>query len=436
MNSYEAYQFIEIIKGEPSINAKTAFLEEFLEDDFFKKIIEYTYNPFITFGVKNIEISGKGENDFCEATWDLLDKLRYREFTGNLARDSIIQYTKGLNKESADLFNRILKKDLEAGFNVKSINKACHNLIPTFSYMRCSLPKDVRLEEWPWHSGIYLQEKLDGMFMNLTLHEENVSINSRKGQEYPFDWFVGLAIEAKLNLENNYQYHGELFVIDGDEILERKKGNGILNSVLKGGSFGFNQKPLYIVWDMIPLKNALTGIPCTISYDQRLFQLNELISQYSNSYIKVINNYMFDDLNIARQYTNKLIENGSEGAILKRPDGIWKNGTSRDQVKLKAEKEAEMRIVSFLDGTGKNKDTFGSLFCRSEDAIISCSVSGFTDDMRQEIWDNREDWLDEIITVRYHEQITNEKGEKSLFLPRFVERRLDRERASYEKEFE
>ena len=52
-----------------------------------------------------------------------------------------------LSKESAELFWRIITKDLRAGFEASTTNKAIKGLIPTFPYMRCSLPNDMKLDE-------------------------------------------------------------------------------------------------------------------------------------------------------------------------------------------------------------------------------------------------------------------------------------------------
>ena len=88
-------------------------------------------------------------------------------------------------------------------------------------------------------------------------------------------------------------------------------------------------------------------------------------------------------------------------------------------------------------GTGKNEHTFGSLYCISEDEKVECNVSGFTDEMRMEIFEHWEDWQDTIISVKYNEVITDKKRKtKSLFLPRFVEHRVDRDTASLLEEFE
>ena len=106
---------------------------------------------------------------------------------------------------------------------------------------------------------------------------------------------------------------------------------------------------------------------------------------------------------------------------------IWKNGTSKDQVKVKLEAEIDLKITGFNKGNGKNSELFGSLICESSDGMLSVNVSGFKDKDRKEIFDNFEFYKNEIITVKANALMKHPKEESySLFLPRFVEMRQDK----------
>ncbi|WP_418625471.1 hypothetical protein [Sutterella wadsworthensis] len=58
--------------------------------------------------------------------------------------------------------------------------------------------------------------------------------------------------------------------------------------------------------------------------------------------------------------------------------------------------------------------------------MLCTSVSGFNDKMRKEIWENRSNYLDKIVTVRFNDIMQKEGEVASLFLPRFVEFRNDK----------
>jgi DNA ligase-1 len=428
MNSNEIYEALEVIASNPSKLYKIDLLTEFLEDEEFKRVIVLAYNPFITFGVKSktINISYPGDKVFNDQIYNVFDKLSTRVLTGNAAREEIFYQMSLMSTESQILFNRILDKNLEAGFDVKSINKACKGLIPTFAYMRCSLPKDSDPSKWDWDVPHYSQEKADGLFINITyLSKGAIVLNTRKGQEFPIWDFWQLTSEIKAHLISNHQYHGELLVTRNGEILSRKEGNGVLNSVMKGGLFGEGEKPFVKLWDSIPM-DVLSGQKRSNIYTTRYNNLVILLEGASDI-IKVIETKQVKSLDEAQDHYTKMRSEGKEGTILKRNIGLWKDGTSKDQVKFKDEKVADLRVLAMNEGSGKNKETFGSLLCASEDGLLMVSVSGFTDEKRLEIYDAWGTWEGSIIHVKYNELIHDVNGEYSLFLPRFDGIAFDKE---------
>jgi hypothetical protein len=80
--------------------------------------------------------------------------------------------------------------------------------------------------------------------------------------------------------------------------------------------------------------------------------------------------------------------------------------------------------------TRKNEKWFGSLICESSDGLVQTNVSGFSDADRERITKEMDEWIDKkIITVRANSLMPNDKGPRRLFLPRFVEERLDKTEA-------
>ena len=87
---------------------------------------------------------------------------------------------------------------------------------------------------------------------------------------------------------------------------------------------------------------------------------------------------------------------------------------------------------------------FGSLKCRTCDHLLEVNVSGFSDALRREIWENIDEWTGNgqggaIITVISNEILLPSQSNPlhSLFLPRFEERRHDKDKAdSLQRVFE
>ena len=422
MDSSTIYSCLDIIAGEPKTSVKIALLEEFLEDEDFRDIISMAYNPLVTYGVLAIEPPlVPGDQDFTMHTFDILEKLANRELTGNEAHAEIKDQLSVLNKESGELFIQILNKDLRAGFTAKSINKARPGTIQRFPYMRCSTLNEVDLKLFDWNLGVYSQVKADGMFCNIDA-SDGIRIFTRQGQPFP-GWVSRSLYDV---LMPGYQYHGEMVMYKDNQALSRKTSNGLLNKVRQYGDLSDREEIHFFLWDMVPIKGIAEGEHVE-AYSSRFANLQQMLFQH----VKTVHTIPFKvvhSIDEAQEHFKKLIDKGYEGTILKDSRAIWKDGTSRLQVKLKAEKECELRVIGLNEGKGKYKGSTGSIVCSSDDGGVEVNVSGFTDEERDEIWDNWSKWINSIVTVRFNEVIDDKNSDKlSLFSPRFVEKREDKQ---------
>jgi DNA ligase-1 len=288
------------------------------------------------------------------------------------------------------------------------INKAYPKLIPVPGYMRCSLPKETNIFEWPWLAGVISQEKLNGSFLNVTFND-SVQLMTRKGQFYAPESFKEIVEAVDLCFPNKHQAHGEILVIRDDKILSRSTGNGILNHVRKGGSFKSNEKPFLNLWDIVSLK-VLEGEEKGQPYAVRYAMLKEICYMRRNI-LQVVPNRVVYSYAEAIEHFKEIRSKGGEGTVIKHPDGLWQNTTSRFQVKVKDEKEADLRVIGKNAGKGKNITTFGSLICITEDEQLLVSVSGFTDKQREEINENFDKYLYRIIPVLFTDLIKAKNSE-------------------------
>jgi DNA ligase-1 len=428
MNGSEAFACVEMIYGVNGNNDKLELLAEFGEDDFFRQILNLAYNPFIRFHLtsKQVRVKEYGDHLFDNYDVNLLMNLQKRTVSGNDAIFMVQERLRLLDKENQELFCRILDKDLKFNAGLTMINKACPGLLPKVCYMRCSLLKDVPKFDW---QGAIVQEKMDGMFMNASKMNEQIQFTTRKGQQLPpFPNITGELLEA---MEDNTQLHGEVLVVKKEKYLDRKTANGILNSALKMGEFPSGYTFVYFVWDVITYHDILNRKSPT-PYHKRLSTLNRILR--GKSFVHVLPSYTVLNKRGAMEIFEMFLERGKEGAVAKEKNGVWRDGTSKQQVKLKGERDCDLVVTGFHPGTGKNEKTFGSLICESADGLLEVKVSGFTDEEREKIWEEKEETIGKVITVRFNEVITSLKSKKaSLFLPRFVEFRTDTEADELDK---
>ena len=89
-----------------------------------------------------------------------------------------------------------------------------------------------------------------------------------------------------------------------------------------------------------------------------------------------------------------------------------------------------MRVVGFIEGTPgtKREKTFGALMFENDEGTIKGSTSGFTDEMLEEINNNREKYMGKVFTVQFND-ITKSRGSETYALshPRFIEFRNDKD---------
>jgi DNA ligase-1 len=428
MDSREILRAIEEIAATASKNEKEALVKKGVVDADFCRVLEYAYNPFKTYGIrKRPETIGDNcNNDFDAGTWELLDDLIARRLTGNAAIEAVRGELTALNKDSAELLWRIIAKDLRAGFSESTCNKAKKGLIPDFPYMRCCLPKDAKLADFDWRLGVISQEKADGMFANIDVEEDGlVRITSRQGSPFPLDAFADLALELSQRIAAGVQLHGELLVVRNGKVLAREIGNGILNSVASGGSFGEGEHPIYMVWDMIPLTAVVTKGKHEEPYIKRLSKIIAALKATPGSFIKLIETKIFHSLADAYGHAGELMRKGKEGTVIKNPHAIWKDGTSKEQVKLKLEFNVDLKIVAIMPGTPgtKTEGRAGAFACESSCGGLKVNVTVKNEAMRDAVDADPSDWIGRVIDVVANDIMKPSESNEfySLFLPRMAE---------------
>jgi len=422
---------IEQIAETPSKNEKIELLKDFLKEPEFRNIVKMTYDPFITFGILNVKQEYTGEAEFTNVVYLMLESLAKRTLTGDSARNILHLRLNSLTQESGELLTRILKCDLRCGINAITINKAYPGLIPNMPYLRCSLLDDVKLDTFDWIGGVYSQLKANGSFVNVNVFEDEhegteIELRTRQGQQYNIAQFNKIE-EVLKTLTPDHQYHGEFLICKNSRLLKRKVGNGIFNKILQGGAFEKDEEPVISLWDMVELKHITPKGSYSVPYSIRFKNLSELIKP--NRVMHLIETRMVHSFEEALKHNSELVSTGEEGSIIKCPNALWKDGTSKQQAKIKPTKECELRIIGNIPGKGRHKDTFGSLLAVSECGELSVGVSGFTDKQRIEIIENWHKWEDTIISVKFKEVIQNKKKEYSLYEPVFIEQRSDKKEA-------
>lgn len=475
MNILQAYQNLKTTSGtNDKIGIVTELSNNATVNDIFARFVSLIYDPkynfYMTLNKKDINLEGGNDliltdeevnhiiYSFNEMMYDISKNLR----RGNVVKEEVISFINGIeNSNMREMLFNAVNRNLKVGLNVKSINKAFgFQLIEEVPYMRCSTIDSSNWKTLDWKDGVYVQLKADGMFANVSLTDGEWTFRSRNGSVFPKGTFTVIEqtlnemisnfdvvlMDSKLQSDNveDYVFSGELLVLDEDyNVLDRSTGNGILNSLLQTGLLKEEYSGLsfrFVMWDLY-LKDYKKDKSTYRDRFETLFEVvnnNSALDNYTKfSHLKIIDSTLVYSPEDVHKITVEYMGKGEEGTIVKNPKAKFKNGTSKDFIKMKVEFECDLVVTGWIEGKGKNENTFGSLVCESSDSKLVVNVSGFTDKQREEIAKDIDNYMGKIITVKANDIISNYLNDKkALYLPRFVEFRLDKDTADSLPEIE
>lgn len=396
-----------------SRNEKEAILTRNADNATLQKVFVAAYNPFINYYIKKIPAYKRnGENKGLPWALEQLKDLSSRKVTGGAASDHLLNVLESLHEYDAEVIHRIIDRDLRIGCSDSTANKVWPGLIPTFDVMLAH--KDISRITFP----CYGQIKFDGARCHLYWDGKHATAFARSGKEFELHGKFDADLDW-LNIPAGTTLDGELLCVRDGKVLDRKTGNGILNKANKG-TITEEDADLIVFqcWDVVDVGG-------TIPYRIRYGALKDTIK--NSNKILLAETVVINNQAEAQAFFEKCIDEGHEGAMMKNMDNIWEPKRVRSIGKMKAEETADLKIVDWEEGTGKNEGRLGAYVCETEDGLLRVNVGiGFSDEDRDNILPNGT-----IISVKYNQLITSKgKETASLFLPRFEDVRFDKKKAN------
>ena len=415
--------FLEKMSETSSLNEKRKIFKEFSENETILKIFKYAYdNVEFTFGVKpaRLDFTKNGYSSDTEEMFRLLDNLNNRTFSGNSAVEECNKFIENSDKNLSNIFYKILDRDLKIGFSKKEFNKLvsgqfkCKNV----NYERCDILNEKTLKKFTFPG--FIQLKCDGTYREAYVHNGIVEFKTRSGESYK-----NPVLEEILKTLPDGYYLGEFTLGRADNPdANRAEGNGNINS----DNPDFNNIH-YTIWDMLTeeeyaLKDSKRG------YDERFETLTKTLETLNSSLVHVVPSLRVNNIKDALKVTSEWMNKGLEGGVLKSSKMKFKNGTSKEQLKIKLKVDVEVRCTGFIEGTkgtkyeGKNK----VITFENDEGTIKGQCSGMTDSMVEEVTKNPEKYIGKVLSVQFND-LTKAEGHEfyALSHPRFAEWRDDKE---------
>jgi DNA ligase 1 len=305
-----------------------------------------------------------------------------------------------------------LKKDLKVGVTAKTFNKVVKKHIPVFECMLAKERKKVkRLPE-----TVIGEPKLDGYRALGFVRGNDVELLTRNGKQ-----ILGFnAIEKELANFKDGIYDAEIVGKD-DMFSEMQK------SVFKkvGGKQG-----ILNIFDYIP-ENEFSDGKSSKKILERKAELEDIFNERGKGcvtlklvpYTQAVRS---DSEEIELMY-DKFLDEGYEGAMLKDSESYYECKRSSSWLKIVPFISEDLKIIGFKEGEkdSKYEGTLGSFIVDYKGYELD--VSGMSDALRDEVWENRKGYLGQVIEVHAREETKNQKGGRSLRFPRFKRFRPDKD---------
>jgi DNA ligase-1 len=413
------------------------------DSQIFLALAKATYNPFVTFGIKQIPIT-EGITD-AENPWSdynqLLAKLHSRVLTGHAARDAVeamsLRFDSG---EWNTMCRPVILKDLRAGISEKTINKVCKKTqyeIPVFG---CQLATSG--DDRPEMKGIKrLEPKLDGVrtlfVVDIADTGTSVTCYSRNGKVFENFGHIEDQISTSISqiVANLSKHIGtnvtKGFVLDGEVV--GKSFNELMKQARRKSDVQAEDSTLY-VFDVLPLSEFREG-HCNAQLEKRIRALEACRPTFDTMNNVDLLPHIMVDLDTAagkdqfHRYCNDKVVEGFEGVMIKATDAPYECKRNTFWLKYKPTITVDLKVIGVEEGTGKNVGRLGALVCEGVDdgrtITVNCG-SGFTDAQRDEIWANREITIGQTAEVLADAVSQNQDGTYSLRFPRFVRFRDDK----------
>lgn len=434
---------LDHVASTSSRNKKESILLGEKQNHELHAVVKATYDPFTQYYVRGVvEVEDNSLDplepmELIEAVGHL-SLLKERVYTGHKARDYVARINEALSEDDRDTFAKIIGRDLKIGASGKTFNKIWPGIIKEYPCMLASSYSEKNIAEISFPA--LSQTKMDGMRCNIIVHSDGrVEVKSRAGRLFETH---GVFDEEAIRIRDFIDQHNEgwYVVLDGEllchdsnmEILPRQISNGICNKANKGTITELEaQKLTLVVWDYIPEPVFEGDVEDPLMYIERYNMLYNLFCEEALSRFMLVETTEVANLDEARAHYKEMLDDGQEGTILKDKTVGWSNSRSKLTVKFKEIKDIDLRVIGWNEGTGKNKGLLGALVCETEDGKIKVKVgTGFSDEQRK-IY-TKDFVLGKIVELEYNMRISSggDRDHDSLFLPRFIELREDKDIAN------
>lgn len=443
----EFKQFVDEVQQNNSRNYKLEVLKKYRENENIKRYLDFIYNPYKITGIsegklyKEVSMVVQG----VTSMYQLMDYL----LAHNTGRDEDIaviqQYKDTLDIDYYEIFDSVVTKSLSLGVDVLSINKCMGNLIPVFSVQLAN--KYFDKPEVVEGKTFALTTKIDGGRIIAIKENGKVTFYTRQGQVY--EGLVDLEKEMLEKLPDNICLDGEITLLDKGNLTSKDQYKETMKITRKKGEKHGVKMLVFDCMSAEEFRKQHCETPYLERRNNMLHKFSELLpdcdisikvnsgiesKDYYNGIIDLLNSkftyfqilpylYLGDDVNQINKWLNYNIDHGEEGVMINILNAPYSFRRTSDLLKVKKMLDIDLEVVGYEEGSGNFSGMLGAFLVRYKEGNIVKVGSGFSKELRQEIWKNPDAYIGKIISVQYFEETVNQQGGISLRFPVYLDLR-------------
>ena len=441
----EFKEFVDEVQQNNSRNYKLEVLKKYKENENIKRYLDFIYNPYKITGIsegklyKEVSMVVQG----VTSMYELMDYLLVHN-TGKDEDIAVIQqYKDTLDIDYYEIFDSVITKSLSLGVDVLSINKCMGNLIPVFSVQLAN--KYFDKPEVVEGKTFALTTKIDGGRIIAIKENGKVTFYTRQGQVY--EGLVDLEKEMLEKLPDNICLDGEITLLDKGNLTSKDQYKETMKITRKKGEKHGVKMLVFDCMTAEEFRNQNCETPYFIRRGDLLAwfgqhyieeglanssEFNEY--KFTNNIISFLNTkytyfnilpilYEGSDINEITKWLNYSIDHGEEGVMINILDAPYSFKRTSDLLKVKKMLDIDLEVVGYEEGSGNFSGMLGAFLVRYKEGNIVKVGSGFSKELRQEIWKNPDAYIGKIISVQYFEETVNQQGGISLRFPVYLDLR-------------
>ena len=423
----EIVSIIEDLRNTSSTNGKMQILKINADNLGLKELLELTYNPHKKFKMTNKTLLNEKHNKIgdcsCYVSLTALANDLAENNTNDYYKQECCAFLRETDESVRDLYKGVLLKDLKIGVNATSINKIWNGLIPageTGVEIKPMLASKFDFDKSP-KGEFCVTEKLDGIRCMAICKEDSIQLFSRQGKLIEGCVSIETTLmEMRMQVGRDFVLDGELLAMNcGYDTVYKETTKRVKNkNEIKEGIY-------YMAFDMLEMEefNQLKGIH---KYHERLHKLLDLDKLMGSMFVRIIQPlYIGSNMDRVLELLKVYKKLGAEGLMVNLMDAPYEFKRSKNILKVKVMQTADLRIVGFEEGQGRNAGKLGAILVDFKGNEVGVG-SGFTDFDREYIWKNQDQYLGKICEIQFFEISKDKDGVESLRFPVWKYLRTDK----------